>query len=82
MIICDKNGGQIADRTFDAGISQLSVYKNYVYLVTDRGIARIEPKALTHELIETVTQGKSLLIREEDEVLLCGGQSAVYYKFN
>lgn len=82
MIVCDKNGGQVADKTFDAGISQLSVYKNYVYLVTDRGIARIEPKALTHQLIETVTQGKSLLIREEDEVLLCGGQSAVYYKFN
>ncbi len=81
LIISDKNGGLIADQTFEAGISQLSVFEDYVYLVTDSGIARIQPKSLAYELIECSTQGKSLLITNKDEVLLCSAQSAVYYQF-
>ena len=81
LIVCDKNGVLTADQTFSAGISQLCVYQDCVFFLTDTGIARIDPKTLTYELIECATQGKSLLIRKENEVLLCGGQSAVYYQF-
>lgn len=82
IIICDKNGVLKADHTIDAGIAQLDVFGDYVYLVTDNGIARIEPKAMTYDMIECDTQGKVMLIHDEDEVLLCGGQSAIYYQFN
>ena len=82
IIVCDKNGVLKADQTFDAGISQLCVYGDYVYLVTDRGVARIEPESQNYQLIECVTQGKTMLVRNNDEVLLCGGQSATYYQFD
>ena len=82
IIIANKNGMLITDQTFEAGISQLCVYGEYVYLTTDAGIARMHPATLTHQLIQCDTQGKQLLIRQEDVVLLCGGQSAVYYQFD
>ncbi len=82
IIISDKNGNLITDQIFDANVSQLSLYGEYVYLVTDAGIIRIEPKTLTHQLIECETQGKVLLVSKENEALLCGGQSAVYYQFD
>ncbi len=82
IIIANKNGALIADETFEAGVSQLCVYGEYVYLMTDAGIARVQPETLSHQLIQCDTQGKQLLIRQEDEVLLCGGQSAVYYQFD
>ena len=81
MIVTDKNGKLIADETFDAGISQLSVFEDYVYCMADSGIVRINPATLEYWLIECSTQGKSLLITDEDEVLVCGGQSAAYYTF-
>ena len=82
IIICDKNGVLKADYTVDAGISQLDVFGKYVYLVTENGVARIEPKSLSYDMIECDTQGKEILIHDEEEVLLCGGQSAIYYQFN
>ncbi len=82
MIITDKNGTLIADQTFDAGISQLAVFEGYVYFVADRGVVRIDPATMKYQLLECSTQGKSLLITDKNEVLLCGGQSAAYYKFN
>ena len=82
MIITDKNGTLIADKTFDAGISQLAVFDGYVYFVADRGVVRIDPITMEYQLLECSTQGKSLLITDKNEVLLCGGQSAAYYKFN
>ena len=82
MIVCDKNGVLTTDRTFNAGISQLSVYEDYLFLVTENGIVRMDPESMTYEFIACDTQGKTLLIRKENEVLLCGGQSAVYYQFN
>ena len=82
MIIGDKNGGLVADHTFNAGISQLSVYGEFVYLVAESGIVRIEPRQATHQLIPCETQDKALLINKEEEVLLCGGQSAIYYHFD
>lgn len=82
LIVFDKNGSLITDQTFDAGIFQLCVYGDYVYLMTDTGIARIEPQTLKYQLIECITSGKTLLIRKEDEVLVCGGQSALYYRFD
>lgn len=81
MIVTDKNGKLIADETFDAGISQLSVFEDYVYCMADSGIVRINPATLEYWLIECSTQGKSLLITDKDEVLVCGGQSAAYYTF-
>ena len=82
MIIADKNGSLIADQVFTANISQLSVYEGYVYLLTENGIARIQPQTLSYDFIKCSTQGKSILIPKEDEVLLCGGQSAIYYQFD
>ena len=82
MIIADKNGSLIADQVFTANISQLSVYEDYVYLLTESGIARIQPQTLSYDFIKCSTQGKSILIPKEDEVLLCGGQSAIYYQFD
>ncbi len=82
MIVSDKNGDLITDQTFDAGVSQLTVFEKYVYFVTDSGIVRMDPTTLEYQLIECSTQGKSLLIPSADEVLLCGGQSAVFYKFD
>ncbi len=82
IIIANKNGSLITDQTFEAGVSQLCVFGEYVYLLTSEGIARMQPTTLSHQLIPCDTQGKQLLIRQEDEVLLCGGQSAVYYQFD
>lgn len=82
MIISDKNGALIMDQTFEANITQIYSYDNYVFLLTDSGIARIEPKESTYQLIECTTKNKALLIRKNDEVLLCGGQSAIFYQFD
>lgn len=81
LIIVDKNGKLFADFSFEAGISQLCVQNDYVFLLTESGIARIEPQSSEYDFIKCTTQGKTLLIRDGDEVLLCGGQSAVYYRF-
>ena len=82
MIVTDKNGGLIMDQTFDAGISQMLIYDNFVFVLADSGIARIDPRTLAFDLIECNTVGKTLLIRARDEVLLCGGQSAIYFQFD
>ena len=82
MIITDKNGGLILDNTFQAGISQMQVNDNYVFLLTDTGIIRFDPRTLSYQQIDCDTSGQTLLIRSQDEVLLCGAQSAVYYPFD
>ena len=82
MIVTDKNGNLILDDTFSAGVSQLQVFEGYVFLLTDTGMVRIDPQNASHDLIECNTSGKTLLLRTEKELLLCGPQSAVYYSFD
>ena len=81
MIVTDQNGKLMLDHTFDASISQVALFDNYLYLLSAKGIVRIDPRDQSYKLIECDTDGKTLLICESDEVLLCGAQSAVYYKF-
>ncbi|MBQ7379174.1 MAG: hypothetical protein IJW70_05785 [Clostridia bacterium] len=81
MIVTDENGIMIMDQTFNAGISQVSLSEDYLFLLTAKGIVRITPADMQFTLTECHTDGKTLLICENDEVLLCGGQSAVYYNF-
>ena len=66
---------------FDAGVSQVTVFDQYVYLLTEQGISRIQPSNLAYQTIDCNTGGKKILICKSDEVILCGGQSAIYYKF-
>lgn len=82
MIVTDKNGALLMDRTFDAGISQIQVAGDYVFILAESGIARIQPKTLDYTLIDCATNGTKLLLRTPDEVLLCGAQSAVYFQFD
>lgn len=81
LIVTDNNGGMVMDQTFDAGLSSMTAYAESLFLLTDTGIARVNIKDATYDLISCETDGKSLLICSTDEVLLCGGQSAVYYEF-
>ncbi len=81
LIVTDKNGSMVMDQTFDAGLSSVAVYAESLFLLTDTGIARVSVKDATYDLITCETNGKSMLICSEGEVLVCGGQSAVYYEF-
>lgn len=81
LIVTDNNGGMVMDQTFDAGLLSMTAYAQSLFLLTDTGIARVNIKDATYDLITCETDGKSLLICSTDEVLLCGGQSAVYYEF-
>ena len=81
MIVTDRDGNLITDQIFDAGVSQVTVFDQYVYLLTEQGISRIQPSNLAYQTIDCNTGGKKILICKSDEVILCGGQSAIYYKF-
>ncbi len=81
LIVTDKNGNLMMDQTFDAGLSSLSVFGEYLYLMTDTGIARVDVQNASYDFVACITDGKAMLISDSDEVLVCGGQSAVYYKF-
>ena len=82
MIVTDRDGGLVTDKTFDQGLSQVTLYEQYVYFLTDKGIARMNPSDLSYQTIECRTDGQKLLICKSDEVLLCGGQRAIYYSFD
>ena len=82
MIVTDKNGGLLMDQTFDARISQMLVAKDCVFVLSESGIARIDVQTQEYALIECATNGSTMLLRSQDEVLLCGAQSAIYYQFD
>lgn len=79
LIVTDKNGNLVIDSEFSSKISRISVYENDLYLLTDKGVARIHPESGEYVLVACNTVGKELLVCDEDEVLVCGGQSAAYY---
>ena len=81
MIVTNKNGVMLMDQTFSVGVSQVLTYGNYVYMMTEAGIVRLDPQTLEYRLIECETDG-TLLICSQEEVLLCGAQSAIYYRFD
>ena len=82
MIITDQNGGLIFDQTFDAGISQLMIEDRFVFFLTENSIIRMDPRTLSYDSIDCKTNDKTLLIRTQNEVILCGAQSAIYYQFD
>lgn len=82
LIVTDVDGVLIMDHTFESGVSCLTVYGEYLFMMTDTGVARINPADMSHDFISCDTDGKTLLITDADEILVCGGQSAVYYEFD
>lgn len=81
IVISDNNGNWLMDETYNVNLGQIEVYEEYVFLLTGSGVARIHPADRTHSLIECDTKGKRMLICDGGEVLVCGGQSAIYYEF-
>ena len=81
MIVTDKNGKLIMDQTFDAAISQVALYEEYLFILSDKGVARIVPSTQAYETISCDADDKYMLICDKDEVLLCGAQSASYQSF-
>lgn len=79
LILTDKNGSIVIDSEFSCPVMSISVYENELYMLTDTGIVRIRPESGDYTKVNCNTAGKTLLICDEDEVLLCGDQSAAYY---
>ena len=79
LIVTDKNGNLVIDSEFTSKVSRIAVYENDLYMLTENGVVRIHPETGEYVLVECNTDGKDLLVCAEDEVLVCGGQSAAYY---
>ncbi len=79
LIVTDKNGNLVVDNEFTSKVSRIVVYENDLYMLTEKGVVRIHPKTGEYVLVECDTDGKELLVCADDEVLICGGQSAAYY---
>ncbi len=79
LIVTDKNGNLVIDSEFTSKISRVAVFGDDLYMMTDKGVVRIHPETGAYVLVECNTDGKDLLVSAQDEVLICGGQSAAYY---
>lgn len=79
LIVTDNNGGLVIDEQFSKQVSGLSLYDDDLYMMIDTGIVRVKPESGKHVLVACDTNGKQFLVSDNDEVLVCGGQSAAYY---
>ena len=82
LILTDVDGHLVMDQTFDAGLYSLITYEKYLFMMTDAGVARIDSTDMSYDFVNCDTDGKTLLITDANEILVCGGQSAVYYEFD
>lgn len=80
MIVTDKNGALVIDSEFSCKVSAVDVYEDDLYMLIDDGIVRVRPESGEYVKLTCNTDGKQMLISDSDEVLVCGGQSAAYYK--
>ena len=81
LFVTDQSGNPVLDQTFDAGLCDLAIYAEHLFLMTDEGVARIDLQDASYDFISCPTDGSSMLISNTGEILICGGQSAVYYEF-
>lgn len=79
----DKNGRPLYDDTVDFNVSDVGVYGSYIFLQTENGVKRLDPKAKREEdQIQSLSSGTGkMLIYNQKTVLVCGESKAEYLIF-
>ena len=80
VVAFGKQGETLYDDTMLLNVQSAGLRDENVFLMTTDGVHRIH--AGTHEsaFLPSVTENKVMLVTEEDRVILCSPQKAVYYK--
>jgi len=79
----DKYGNVLYDEAVDFNVSDVGVYDSYVFLQTEKGVERLNPKAKKEEdRLQSLTSGDGkMLIYNHKTVLVCGESKAEYLIF-
>ena len=80
-VIFDKRGGIKHHSIVDQTVKSIVEKNGNVYLMCADGLLRIQGADGQETFIKCVTEGRVLLVTDEERVLLCSPQKATYENF-
>lgn len=79
VIAFDKEGNLLYNDNVYRNVVDVAVFGKYVFMRTESGVIRIEPRTTTEE--ELLSDQGQMLVYDENTVLVCGSSKAEYLVF-